>query len=242
MAARTEQRQVVCEGGVISYALTRKPVKNVNLRIKPDGRVLVSADSRVPASFIDGFIKQKQELILSALRQYEEKREQVQNAPRKYESGESYRLLGENLYLRVEESKKETVYIDGIYIVLKVRDKDNFRHKEIMMTKWMKNYQTAVFGELIAETYQLFSTYHVPFPVLKIRTMTSRWGSCQPRKGIITLNSRLIAAPRSCIEYVVLHEFAHFIHPNHSRQFWDLVTMMMPDWKMRRKELEKDIL
>ena len=239
MAAKTEQRQVCCENGVISYLLTRKTVKNVNLRIKPDGRVLVSANSRVPVSFIDGFIRQKQEFILSALKKYEEKRNQVQDVPKKYVSGERYRLLGTTLILRVEESANETVYTDGSFIVLKVRDTDNFRHKEIMMTKWLKAYQMEVFGELISETYALFRKYDVPFPVLKIRTMTSRWGSCQPGKGIITLNSRLIAAPRSCIEYVVLHEFAHFIHPNHSRQFWDFVTMMMPDWRERKQELEK---
>ena len=66
-------------------------------------------------------------------------------------------------------------------------------------------------------------------------------GSCQPKRGIITLNSQLIKVPRNCIEYVVLHEFAHYIHPNHSRQFWDFVTMMMPDWKERKKELDKSV-
>lgn len=69
--------------------------------------------------------------------------------------------------------------------------------------------------------------------------MMSQWGACQPQKGAITLNSRLIEKPRNCIEYVVLHEFVHFIYPNHSRQFWNFVTMMMPDWKERKKELEK---
>lgn len=238
MAAKTEQRQVNCEGGKISYLLTRKKVKNVNLRIKPDGRILVSANSRVPVDFIDGFIRQKQEFILSALAKYEERGKQAQDTPKEYVSGERYRLLGKSLSLKVEESEKETVYTDGSYIYLKVRDKDNFRRKEILMAKWLKEYQLAVFRELAAEIYERFQKYNVPFPVLKVRAMISRWGSCQPQKGIITLNSRLIAAPKSCIEYVVLHEFAHFIHPNHSKQFWDFVAMMMPDWKERRKGLE----
>lgn len=238
MTAKIQQRQVSCENGIITYQLTRKKVKNVNLRIKQDGSVLVSANSRVPAAFIDDFIRQKQEFILSALAKFEEKRELHQDVPKKYISGESYTLLGKSFRLKVEESKNEEVYTDGIYIFLKVKDKENFRRKEIMMTKWLKEYQTAIFQELILQTYAVFRKYDVPFPILKIRTMKTRWGSCQPQKGIITLNSRLIEAPRNAIEYVVLHEFAHFIHPNHSKQFWNFVTMMMPDWKERKKGLE----
>ena len=238
MATKIQQRQVSCENGVISYQLTRKKVKNVNVRIKQDGSVLVSANSRVPVTFIDDFIRQKQEFILSALAKFEEKRELHQDTPKNYISGENYTLLGKSLRLKVEESKNEEVYTDGIYIFLKVKDKDNFRHKEIMMTKWLKEYQMTVFQELILQTYAMFRKYDVPFPTLKIRTMKTIWGSCQPQKGIITLNSRLIEAPRNSIEYVVVHEFAHFIHPNHSKQFWNFVTMMMPDWKERKKGLE----
>jgi len=238
MATNTQQRQVLCETGVILYQLTRKKVKNVNLRIKQDGSVLVSANSRVPVSFIDDFIRQKQEFILSALAKYEKQREEHQEIPKKYVSGENYVLLGKNLRLKVEESEREAVYTDGVYIYLQVRDKDNFRHKEMMMAKWLKEYQMNVFQELVLQAYEMFRKYNVPYPTLKVRMMKSRWGSCQPQKGIITLNSRLIEAPRSSIEYVVLHEFAHFIHPNHSKQFWGFVTMMMPDWKERKKGLE----
>ena len=239
MRLNLEQRVVHCEDGDIPYLLTRKPVKNVNLRIKPEGEVLVSANNSVPLDFIDAFIEKKQRYIFSVLSRYEEKKKLFQAVPKRYVSGESYDLLGKSLRLKVEASKEESVYTDGVYIFLKVKDKDDFRHKENMMSKWLKQYQTKVFEELLQEKYLLFEKYGVTYPTLKIRNMTSRWGSCQPKKGIITLNSKLIEAPRNCIEYVILHELVHFIHPNHSRQFWDFVAMMMPDWKERKKELEK---
>lgn len=241
MRLNPEQRVVHCEDGDIPYLLTRKPVKNVNLRIKPEGEVLVSASNSVPTDFIDAFIEKKQRYIFSALSRYEEKKKLFQAVPKRYVSGESYDLLGKSLRLKVEANKEENVYTDGVYIFLKVKDKDDFRHKEIMMSKWLKQYQTTVFEELLQEKYLLFEKYGVTYPTLKIRNMTSRWGSCQPKKGIITLNSKLIEAPRNCIEYVILHELVHFIHPNHSRQFWDFVAMMMPDWKERKEELEKRI-
>ena len=239
MRLNLEQRVVHCEDGDIPYLLTRKPVKNVNLRIKPEGEVLVSANNSVPLDFIDAFIEKKQRYIFSVLSRYEEKKKLFQAVPKRYVSGESYDLLGKSLRLKVEASKEESVYTDGVYIFLKVKDKDDFRHKENMMSKWLKQYQTKVFEELLQEKYLLFEKYGVTYPTLKIRNMTSRWGSCQPKKGIITLNSKLIEAPRNCIEYVILHELVHFIHPNHSRQFLDFVAMMMPDWKERKKELEK---
>lgn len=239
MKLNPEQRVVHCEDGDIPYLLIRKPVKNVNLRIKPEGEVLVSANNSVPLDFIDAFIEKKQRYIFSVLSRYEEKKKLFQAVPKRYVSGESYDLLGKSLRLKVEASKEESVYTDGVYIFLKVKDKDDFRHKEIMMSKWLKKYQTTVFEELLQEKYLLFEKYGVTYPTLKIRNMTSRWGSCQPKKGIITLNSKLIEAPRNCIEYVILHELVHFIHPNHSRQFWNFVAMMMPDWKERKKELEK---
>lgn len=54
--------------------------------------------------------------------------------------------------------------------------------------------------------------------------MKARWGSCQPPKGIVTLNSKMTEAPMRCVDYVVLHELVHFIHPNHFKQFWDFVA------------------
>lgn len=241
MEANIEQRWVECENGKISYFLSRKPVKNVNLRVKSDGSVLVSANNSVTTEFVDAFIKQKQAYISSALTKFEEKRKLMREVPKRYVSGENYTLLGKNLRLKVEEAKEETVHTDCVYIFLRVKYKINFHHKEIMMDRWLKEYQMIIFKELVDEKYALFQKYNVPYPELRVRYMTSRWGSCQPKRGIITLNSQLIKVPRNCIEYVVLHEFAHYIHPNHSRQFWDFVSMMMPDWKERKKELEKSI-
>ena len=58
-------------------------------------------------------------------------------------------------------------------------------------------------------------------------------------KGIVTLDERLLEALFNCIEYVVMHEFCHFVHPNHSKQFYAFLTMLMPDWKQRKETLDK---
>ena len=59
----------------------------------------------------------------------------------------------------------------------------------------------------------------------------------RPTLGIVTLNKRLLAAPRGAVEYVVLHELCHLIYPDHSKQFYDFLAAMMPDWKERKQLL-----
>lgn len=96
-----------------------------------------------------------------------------------------------------------------------------------------------IFKEVLSEIYPVFQKYGVTVPTLRIRNMETRWGSCLAKKGIITLNKRLLEAPRNCIEYVVMHELCHFVHPNHSKQFYSFLAMLMPDWKERKTVLDK---
>ena len=239
MISNTEIRNVRCEQRVLEYQLTRKQVKNINLRVKPDGQVFVSASESVPVKFIDNFVKEKQEYIIRALDKYEENRKYVSFAPRQYVSGESFDILGKSLRLKVIQGNQESVTTDGVFIFLTVRNKENQKRKENLMNNWLKEMQTGTFNQISREIHQIFKKYDVEYPIIKVRYMTSRWGSCQSKRGVITLNSKLIEAPRNCIEYVVLHEFTHFIHPNHSKKFYDFVAMLMPDWKERKMELEK---
>ena len=68
--------------------------------------------------------------------------------------------------------------------------------------------------------------------------MKIRWGSCNPAKGYINLNSELIKKPRECIEYVVFHELAHLVHADDSAKFYNYLNLFMPDWKKRKEKLE----
>ena len=71
-------------------------------------------------------------------------------------------------------------------------------------------------------------------PTLKVRRMKTRWGVCMPGKRQITLNLRLAEKPLAAVEYVVVHEYAHFVHCDHSPAFWAVVARILPDYKARR--------
>lgn len=221
----------------ISYVLTRKQVKYINLRIKSNGEVAVSAHRRVPATYVDKFVESKAPFILEALERVEKRREETGDRPHNYETGEIFRLLGRDYTLVVEEAGLEEIFFRGDSLVLRTKWPDHYPHKKNMMEKWMRFFTRKIFSEIIDWAYPQFVPYGAPYPVWTVRAMTSRWGSCQPQTGKITLNSKLILYPKEAIEYVVVHEFAHFAHPDHSKAFWALVAEIMPDYKERKKLL-----
>jgi hypothetical protein len=72
---------------------------------------------------------------------------------------------------------------------------------------------------------------------VRVREMKTRWGSCNPAKGYINLNLKLIEKPTECIEYVVFHELAHLVHADHSAKFYNYLNLFMSDWKRRKGRL-----
>ena len=189
-----KQERTVCAGGKkIKYILERKPVKNINLRVRPDGSVNVSASPRIDTSYIDDFVLSKVEFILKALERFES----AETTERQFQEE-----------LVKAKSGQESLLADP-----------------------------AIFTEILDEVYPAFIPYGIARPKLRVRTMKSCWGSCLVNKGIITLNRKLLMKPRECIEYVVVHELCHFIHPNHSKEFYKFMEQFMPDWKERKGRL-----
>ena len=226
-------------GREISYDLEYKNVKNINLRIKADQSIYMSANHRVSDKIIEEFLRSKADYILKALDHYAEIAKYAPK-PKQYIDGESFRILGHDLRLKVVQGKRNTVESDESYITLTVKDSCNTELKKKTMDKWIKSNCKEVLLAVCESVYPKFQKYGVEFPELRFRNMVSRWGSCQPKRKILTFNISLVEAPMSCIEYVVTHEFTHFLQPNHSKKFYNQLAMFMPDWQERKKVLEKN--
>lgn len=225
-------------GQTVNYELEIKNVKNINLRIKPDLTVYVSANSAVPQQVIDDLLIDKSAYILKAIERYEEMAKYAPK-PKQYIDGETFRILGHEYRLQVNEGKKNSVVFDGAYIFLTVKDVSDFETKKRVMSKWLKRKCEETVCEICESVYPRFKKYEVAFPEIRFRNMVSRWGSCQPKRGILTFNLSLVEEPIACIEYVVIHEFVHFLQPNHSKKFYQQLSMFLPDWMERKRMLEK---
>lgn len=234
-----QKRTISADGNQILYELERKNVKNLNLHVRRDGTVYVSANRLVPVEQVDAFLESKLGFILNARKRFAEQA-QYKPQPKQYVSGETFYIQGRGLRLQVVQAAKDQISSDGVHLYLQVRDPMDFEKKKRMVSRFIDQQCRQVFGEIVAEVYPIFRKYGVAMPTLRIRDMETRWGSCLAKKGIITLNKRLLEAPRYCIEYVVTHEFCHFIHPNHSKQYYAFLTMLMPDWRERKKVLDEN--
>jgi predicted metal-dependent hydrolase len=229
-------KTITLNGREISYDLERKKVRNINLRIRSDCSVYVSANNRIVDAVIEAFLQSKASYILNALDKYAEI-EKYADAKHDYVSGESFRYLGKDLRLIVTQGVNN-VTSDGVYLSISVLDTNDIAQKEKIICKWYDAQCKIVFMEIISEVYPIFRKYGVAMPKITLRDMSSRWGSCQPKRGAITLNKRLIETSRSAIEYVIMHEFAHFLHQNHSTKFYEIMSTLMPDWKSRKSSLK----
>lgn len=229
------ERSIELRGRRITYCLERKNVKNINLRIKPGGSVYVSASRRVPERVIEDFMRRKGAYILSALERMEKTAGGV--LPPRYESGDTLLLFGGVKTLRVEQGRPMGCRLEGDVLLLTVADPNDTEQKKRVLDRWLRTELERELEEICRGIYPAFAERGVKYPQLRLRRMRACWGSCAVRKGAVTFNSRLSAVPRSCIEYVAVHEFTHFLRPDHSPEFYRLLSGFMPDWRERKKAL-----
>lgn len=232
-----EKKSVKHENTEIEFFLVRKKVKNINLRVKKDLSVVVSADYRVPTDFILDFIKSKAEWIIKnqkkIMKHYIKEDKKLQ-----YISGEEIPLFGKRLILQVKKQKNELVQIDVENIRIFTRDPDNYLKKHKLIDK----YYTDFLKKVILSSVKNYSTkIDLGFePEIKIRKMVSRWGSCTVNKGRITFNFFLVHVPKTYIDYVVLHELLHFRYQGHNKEFYSALSRYMPKWKEYRRVLNEN--
>ena len=232
------ERVIVFPERELHYQHEVKAVKNINIRIRPDMTVYVSSNPQTALAEVERALTEKRAYIFAALDRYAEMKKYASHE-HEYVSGESFRYLGKDLRLKVAVGDRNAADTDGLYLFLTVKN-DTDSLKRQVVDQWYASMCEREIGGICREMYRFFEKYGVEFPMIRFRAMVSRWGSCQPRRKVLTFNRRLIEMPKICIEYVVLHEFVHFLQADHSRRFYALMTMFMPDWKKRAQLLEKE--
>ncbi|MCZ6710093.1 MAG: SprT family zinc-dependent metalloprotease [Gammaproteobacteria bacterium] len=106
-----------------------------------------------------------------------------------------------------------------------------------LLNEWMQAQADVVFVDRIAHWHEL-PWLGERLPVLRHMFMRSQWGSCSV-DGKISLNTHLIKAPVTLVDYVILHELCHLRHHNHGKRFYALMSRHMPNWQRRRTQLDR---
>jgi predicted metal-dependent hydrolase len=158
--------------------------------------------------------------------------------PKRYVSGETCVYLGRQYRLKVSEGNKKPAKLLGRFLWVRVADKTHNGSVRRAVNKWYRAHAHETFSRYMEKCYTIASRHGIPQPLLSIRVMRRRWGSCSST-GRITLNINLIQAPVHCIEYLIMHELCHLKYHNHSKTFFSFLTRCQPDWRKRKETLDK---
>ncbi|MBB1484811.1 M48 family metallopeptidase [Tessaracoccus sp. MC1865] len=215
--------------GSVSAEVTYKPIKSLRMRVvPPDGVVKISVPLGLAEETVTEFVRSHERWLLKA-------RQQVRLAHPPEEpltDGGRARLWGRWHEVRTGESAKAGARLEDGVLVLSGPDEDARR----------RGLENLYRRELRAALPGLFALWEPQVgrrhATVKLRRMTSRWGTCNVRTAAITFNTALAEHPPTALEYVVVHELMHLIERGHGPRFVAGMDRLLPEWRQRRKALK----
>jgi len=202
------------DNNLINIIIIRKNIKNIYFRIDDNLNLLVTTNKMVSEKEIIKIINDK---IDSIRKMYYLKLNEKDKDAYFYYLGNRYNVI--------YDDKVDLISFDEENVYVK---------DDKMLDKFYLKKCGEVFSSRLNENLKLFPNISCG---LKIRRMKTRWGVCNRKDNIITLNSELLKKDLSLIDYVIIHEICHFYHPNHSKFFWSEVSKYYPYYKRARKML-----
>ncbi len=191
--------------------------KNTYIRVKKDLKVTVTTGFFTSNRFIETLLEENYDRVCRMI--------DFQEVKSRNNNGFFY--LGKQYVVIYSDQEKMSFSDDKVYLP-----------HDFDIDSWYKKQAKKLFLERLDYNYERFSR-KIPYPKLRIRKMTSRWGVCNIKTHIITLNLELIKRDVSYLDYVIIHEMSHLIHGDHSTAFWRLVEENMPDYKKYREEMKE---
>ena len=215
----------------LEYELVRSKIKNMYILIR-NGKVIVKVPKAISDNRIRNFINSKEEWINKKLKEFEKKSFKEKS----YVSGEVFKVLGNDYTLNIEygDFEKASVNLNNGYINICVSENcETVKIKELIEKMY---YKIALM--IVDKSVNMWKNILKIAPdVVVIKKLKTAWGKCNS-KGKITINPDLMKYDQRVIDYVVLHEFCHLRYMNHSKDFWNMVSKYMPDYKLLRNELK----
>ena len=198
--------------------IIKKNNKNTYIRVDEKLVIKVTTGYLVPKIYIKKLLEDNRKSIEKMLNR---QLNRVEKNSRFFYLGQSYDII------EITNIDEVTIEEDKIYIPSTSK-----------FNKWYKNQIKEIFNERFQLIFNIFEEVQI-CPLLKIRTMKTRWGVYNKIKHTVTLNSKLIEYSFDEIDYVIIHELSHVVHFNHSTNFWNLVNKYCPNYKMIRKKLKE---
>lgn len=226
--------KVLIGGKTLPVVITRKKMKNITLRVSKDGEIRVSCPHYAASAEIERLIYSNEAWILDQ----QLRRQKENEINREGVNGPVVYWLGEKKYVRYLPAKRDSLFLEGDILTFFLKEESDERIEKTFRKAAAKTLLDLCEERRGEWDQKICRDHYLKEPEISIRYMTSKWGVCYPQKAKIVLSTRLIHYPVECMEYVLLHEYVHFLVPNHSRTFYDTVRRHMPDYAFRKKLLK----
>lgn len=216
-----------------TYILTRKNVKNINIRIKADGIVYISAPFRTNTIYIESVLEKNAPKIKKSIEKLKNSSKAEEKIP------VSMKFLGKEYKIKYIDKNREFSDINGDFFEISTRVSHTYENITAIIKNWQLKKCMILYKKINDEVYADFikSGYKVPLSQITIKDMKSRWGSCNYVKGKISMNLKLCEYEKICIYSVFYHEYMHFIHHDHSKKFHKDLNLIFPDYEKCHKML-----
>ena len=214
---------------VVIEKIVRSRRRTIALIVTPDARLIIRAPLRAPDAMIAAVIRKKSGWILKKIC---EMKKRPQAAVHAYDEGEIFWFLGRPYPLHITDEAGTAIRRTDRLIVPRTLRPD--------IRRGIRHWYMEEAAKEIRSRCMWFSmmTGYSPSS-LRITDARQRWGSCNHRGGL-NFSWRLIQAPLSIVDYVIVHELVHLRQPDHSKKFWAKVEALMPDYRKRREWLREN--
>lgn len=224
----------------IDFKLKYSDRKTLAIHVHPNMSVEVVAPQNAAIEKVYEKIKKRARWIVTQQGFFEQFHPKT--TERLFVAGETHRYLGRQYRLKIDRGLQNQVKLSRGYILISSHYPQNQQLTKTLLEEWLRARASEKFNERLAICLQKFQhpEKFKPKNVI-IRKLTNRWGSMTP-SGRLVLNKKLIHAPIACIDYVIIHELCHILHPNHSVEFWKFLTTILPDWEKTKSQLENSLV
>ncbi len=230
-------RHIIKYGSLeIPFTLQQESRKTLSIDVYPDLTVEVKAPITASLGQIQERLK-KRGAWIKKQQQYFEKF--LPRTPkREYVNGETHKYLGRQYMLKIKKSKDSNIKLYRGRLVVET-SVDNKDYVKLLLSQWYERNAKRIFQERFEELSESFIKKQKvgKKPRLQMKRLSRKWGSCS-NGGLISLNPELIKAPKSCVDYVIVHELCHLVHPNHSKDYFEVLEKQLPNWKELKERLE----
>ena len=207
--------------------IIRSKRRTLTIEIDKNANVIVRAPLRMSQANIAEFLQEKEKWILRTRQNMQTKYAHIK--PKQYTHGEKFLYLGRQYPLLINSSLKKPLCFTDYFELSHAHQTNANQHFE----RWYKKQAREIINER-ANYYAMQAK--LDYNKIRITSAKQRWGSCSPHNDL-SFAWRLVMAPLTSIDYVVVHELAHTIHKNHGKRFWNKVAKILPDYKPAQRWL-----